>query len=134
MNIKILLLSILALVSSNATATEEEDTKLWELITNTASAISNNSQDVLKLISLAKHDNNLKEANSSFNKKAQSLFDKTNDYYEFIDDDIENEELPFAVFKTTMIGFGWMSYIDWKDISSSENMIWVLNSLFKKTI
>ena len=117
--------------TGNTMESKKEDPS-WTLVIQAASVISNNSKNVVALLESARKDNNIKTDDSVFKKEALKKFEKKCAYFDFIEEDTNLEEIPFAVFKTTMIGYGYMSYIDWKDLSSSEHMTWVLNQLFKK--
>jgi len=124
MNFKIVIfiIGVLIIMTQNSTANNKKDST-WSIITKAALLLSNNDENVSSLILSAQKDKNLKLEESDFNKKHTD--------YSFIDDDTETEELPFCIFKTSMLEYGYMSYIDWKDISDSENMVWVVNNLLK---
>jgi len=124
-------IGIFIFTTGNTMASKNEDPS-WTLVIQAASVISNNSKNVVALLESARKDNNIKTDDSVFNKEALKNFEKNDTYYDFIEEDTDLEDIPFSVFKTTMIGYGYMSYIDWKDLSSSENMTWVLNELFKE--
>jgi len=130
MDIKLFVVTIIAFIifTTTITAGEKEDPS-WDQVVRAASLISNNSQSVINLLSVAKNDININKEHSSFNKEALKRFEKKNTYYDFLEENTEKEEIPFAVFKTTMMGYGLMSYFDWKDISNSAEMTGVLNNM-----
>jgi len=133
MNLKkviFIIIGVLILMTQNIMANNKKDSS-WSIITKAALLLSNNDENVSSLILSAQKDKNLKLEESDFNKKALVYFEKKHTDYNFIDDDTETEELPFCIFKTTMLGYGYMSYIDWKDINDPENMVWVVNNLLK---
>jgi len=126
----LIIIGILILIIGNVMVIHRDNSS-WKVIIKTALLISNNDKNVSSLIESSKNDSNLKLNESNFNQKALAYFEKNGSYYNFIDEDTDAKEYPFCIFKTTMIGYEYMSYIDWKDISDPENMIWVVNNLLK---
>jgi len=125
------IIGILSLQIFNTDASDREES--WALIQRASTIISNDSQDVKKLLKMARHDKSLVKETSVFNKKTEIVFKKKGisfyDFVPFISED--PEELPYAAFKTIMLGFDFMSGTDWKDISDPENMVWLINTQFK---
>lgn len=108
---------------------ETRASKSWEIVQEKAALISGNNPEVRNAIEFARSDINLLNESSSFYKKGREDF---GDYFnDWVDDDLTQEQVPSAVFKTVMLGFGYMAYLDWKSIYDAEDVFFSLNRVLR---
>ena len=76
----------------------------WSKVLDVAEAISNQSENIEKMIKLAMTDTDILGENSKYCRHARDVFGDR--FIEWIDEDTESESVPYAAFKTTMYGAG----------------------------
>ena len=100
----------------------------WDKILSTAALISSQSEKVAGAIEFAKSDRDILNENSTFYVTARNQFGDR--YVEWIDEDLAAEKIPAAVFKTVLHGYGFMAYLDWKDIYDPDEVFCTLSNVF----
>ena len=88
--------------------------KQWRQMHSTAALISNNHSGALEAVHFARNDKSLLTENSAFLTQAKIEFG--NNLVEWLVDDLTLEQSVAAVFKTVLHGYGFMGYIDHKQI------------------
>jgi len=118
---------------------EPSKNRQWEDVLKASALLTNNSEEVAKLIKIAQYDRyifNTDEdldsinTDSDFMKEIEKNFGE--EYVDWIELEPTKEELPYAIFKTVLSGFEWMGYMDWKDVYDLDEMTWHFNHLLKK--
>lgn len=101
----------------------------WSKCEAAAELITNKSPKVLEALAFGRKDKGIRNENSRFITKFEAEFG--DNYISWIDDDLEKGEIPAAVFKTVLVGYGYMAYLDWKEITDLEGMVFHFNQILE---
>ncbi|WP_299946661.1 hypothetical protein [uncultured Microbulbifer sp.] len=112
------------------TGKDSEVPTVWDKVIDVSSKISVNPDKAKEYILLGKNDDDIRGEDSVFYNQARNDFG--NNFIQWIQEDIEDQMIPCAVFKTVMAGLGYMGHLDWKNIYNIEEFIFSLDKVLSK--
>ncbi|WP_226661784.1 hypothetical protein [Microbulbifer aggregans] len=139
MHIAALLLAALILVGAAAWASgsgskagNSSGDLNWEQVIQVSKLISESDVRVQNAIKYAMGDADILNEHSSFYKKSEEEFGRR--HMGWVNEDLSLNEVPPAVFKTVLFGYGYMGYLDWKNIYEPEEALHAVAVVLERPI
>ena len=101
----------------------------WHTVLDVSERLSKGNEKVRKAIIYAMRDRAITSELSQFRLVAEDEFQDR--LVDWIDEDTLTDDIPAAVFKTVLHGYGYMAYMDWKNIADIEELISCYNNVSK---
>lgn len=137
MQIMVLILTVLLMVGAAAWAIGHESKNggssadsNWEQVIQASNLVSEADSRVQGAIEYAMKDGDILNERSVFYAKAKEEFGRR--HMEWVNEDLSLKEVPPAVFKTVLYGYGYMGYLDWKDIYDPRESLHSVAETLKK--